>query len=125
MVPTYPAHGNGSTTAAPMPTSYPSGQETTPVVPEVPAETASYSTILISTCIPTVITSSVLITPTPAPVPSTYVPVSPPMSTGTVVVPGNSTVPTTPSNPEFTGAASAVRGSFAVAAVAGVVAFFL
>jgi len=115
---------NASTPAAPVPTSYPSGSETSaPVVPGGPAETASYSTMTISTCIPTVIYSSVLITPTPSAV-STYVAPAP-ISTGTVVVPGNTTSPTTPSSPVFTGAASAVKGSLSVAAVAGVVAFFL
>ncbi|KAH8595568.1 hypothetical protein B0O99DRAFT_511844 [Bisporella sp. PMI_857] len=113
-----------------VPSSTAEGVKTTPVPvypTGTPAAPSSYSlsTIEISTCVPTVIYSTVTLYPTTSPVP-TYAPA--PSSTGTIVVPGNvtyPTVPATPSTSEFAGAASSIKGSFAVAAVAGFAAFFL
>lgn len=89
----------------------------TPMAP--PAETShvSLSTLTISTCVPTVIYSTVTVVPTTTAV---YVPSSnatAPLPTGT-----GSVYPTKPV--DFTGAASSMQGS-ALAAVLGLAAFVL
>lgn len=103
-----PVYAN-TTTWAPVSVSSPAGVATSPA--------PSLSIITISTCVPTVIYSTVTI----APVSTSIVA---PISTGSVAPPTNATSPTTPASPSvFTGAASSLQGSVAVAAFAGLAAF--
>jgi hypothetical protein len=79
------------------------------------------STITISTCVPTVIYSTVTVTPVSTKPAASY-------STGVVSYSRNTTAPvatSTPTGVTFTGAASTVQGSVLIAAFAGVAAFIL
>jgi hypothetical protein len=79
------------------------------------------STITISTCVPTVIYSTVTVTP--------VVTKAAPSSTGTVTYAHNVTVPSATSTPSATpyaaSAASSIQGSVFIAALAGVAVFIL
>jgi len=84
--------------------------------------TSSYSlsTLTISTCVPTVIYSTVTVTPSPVSTPAG--PVG--GSTGTISIPHNVTAPTSPAAPITPASgASSVQGSIIIAAVAGLSAF--
>lgn len=73
------------------------------------------STITISTCVPTVIYSTITVTPSTKAAPS---------STGTISYSHNVTAPAATASPtQFTGSASSVQGSIVVAAFAGLAAF--
>lgn len=100
----------------PPPVSSPGGAVTSPV---------SLSTLTISTCVPTVIYSTITVTPSPPAVP-TSAPAGPVGgSTGTISIHYNVTAPTTPATPsgiEASGATN-VQGSIIVAAFAGLAAF--
>jgi len=78
----------------------------------------SLSTITISTCVPTVIYSTVTVagvSSTPAPA-----------STGVVSYSHNVTAPSATASPSaFTGSASTIQASFGIGAVAAIAAFFL
>lgn len=119
--PSYPSHGPGgpeSSPAGPHPTGYPSSPAG-PVYPTTKPAPPVLSTITVSTCVPTVITSVVTVTPS---APATYVPhpsggagpsgVTPPPA-------HNTTIP-----PPFTGAASAQKAGGLLMAV-GLVAALL
>lgn len=125
---------NTSSVAVPPPSTYlPSAPPaTTPVAPPATSTPGgplssppfSLSTITISTCVPTVIYSTITVTPSPP------APTSSPVgtiggSTGTISVPHNVTAPTAPASPSGyeTSGASAIQGSVVVAALAGLAAF--
>jgi len=103
------------TTAAVIPTTTPAGV----VVSSTPV--GELSTITISTCVPTVIYSTITVVPTTTPA---AVSVSPPVSTGVISVPGNVTSPSATATPSaYLSGASNVQSSVMVAAFAGLAAF--
>lgn len=117
-----------STTSYLTTTSVPSVYHNTTIVPTYPSETSVHepivptskpvlSVITISTCVPTVIYSTVTVEPTTTKVPE--VPVYTPKPTGAVAPSGTGAV--TP-YPTFTGAASHLSGSLYVAGL-GLAAF--
>jgi hypothetical protein len=85
----------------------------------VPTYTPVLSTITISTCVPTVIYSTVTVTPTSSK--------AAPSSTGTITYAHNVTAPSATATPSVyaTGAASTIQGSMIVAAIGGIAAFLL
>ncbi|KAL3423618.1 GPI anchored serine-rich protein [Phlyctema vagabunda] len=122
VIPTTSAYHNASSVATSVWTSIPVKESTSENSPEA----TSYSVIAITSCIPTVIystvpvakpTTSAVVVPVPSskPIPS--------QGTGTS---GNGTTPSVPTTPAtFTGAASTISGSFAVAAAGGLAALLL
>ncbi|KAL2074764.1 hypothetical protein VTL71DRAFT_8543 [Oculimacula yallundae] len=122
-VPTYPANTASTPVSVKVPvysTSSPIG-----VASYAPSSKPVLSTMTISTCVPTVIYSTVTVTPT-APVVTKPVPTYAPAPSGTGVIsyPHNATYPTaTGTPPKFTGAASSVQGSMGAVAFAGLAAF--
>jgi len=112
-----------STTSYPVVTSSAhysnSSTSTTSKAAGVPSSSSSssvlLSTITISTCVPTVIYSTITVTPSTKAAPS---------STGTISYSHNVTAPAATASPtQFTGSASSVQGSIVVAAFAGLAAF--
>ncbi|KXG45245.1 uncharacterized protein PGRI_041580 [Penicillium griseofulvum] len=106
-----------------------SSSSSAPVAP--PAETAPGSSVIaITTCIPTVIYSTVPVAPTSSPVSSSVIPHGPTggvphVPSGTKGVPsGTASVPASTSSPAFN-AGSALSGSIGFAGAAAAAAFFL
>jgi len=108
-----PIYPNGTSSAAP---TWPTSVAPASLAAGVPTSSPLLSTIAITTCIPTVLYSTITVTPVATPV-------SAAVSVGTGAPSGAPALPTGPSSPsQFTGAASGLTSSFAVAAVAGAVA---
>jgi len=117
-VPTYPGQTGSASVSVKVPVY--SASSAVGVPSYAPSSKPILSTITISTCVPTVLYSTVTVTPT-APV-VTYAPA--PSATGVISYPHNVTYPAATTTPKpFTGAASNVQGSIFMVAFAGVAAF--
>jgi len=125
-VPTYPGQTGSASVTVKVPVYSTTGAVGVPssvvgVPSYAPSSKPILSIVTISTCVPTVIYSTVTVTPTKPVV--TYTPA--PSATGVISYPHNATYPTATGTPPpaFEGTASNVQGSMIMVAFAGLAAF--